>query len=112
MKSMMTKRQIEEFAVGYPYPTDYVEVILKKYDFNKDKAHEVLCKPLEEVVIEIQNYSKQSSGCDCCQGDEALYWKDNENNAFVDSKGDMLVTVKDKTLRFKVKRCPNCGKEF
>lgn len=51
-------------------------------------------------------------GCDCCQGDEALYWKDNENNAFVDSKGEILVTVKDKAMRFKVKCCPNCGKEF
>ena len=52
------------------------------------------------------------SDCNCCQGDEALCWKDNNNNAFVDRKGDMMVTVKGKTMRYKVKCCPNCGKSF
>lgn len=51
-------------------------------------------------------------GCDCCAGDTPLYYEDNENCAFVDSTGDMLVTIKDKSVRFKVKRCPNCGREF
>lgn len=55
---------------------------------------------------------EKSAGCEYCQGDEALYWVDDENHAFIDSKGKMLVTVKDKTIRFKVKYCPNCGKEF
>lgn len=55
---------------------------------------------------------EEETGCNCCLGDETIYWKDDENNAFVDSKGDMLVTVKDKTMRFKVKCCPICGKEF
>jgi hypothetical protein len=50
--------------------------------------------------------------CECCNGDKALYWKDDENNAFVDSKGEMLITVKDKTIRYKVKYCPNCGNKF
>lgn len=54
----------------------------------------------------------ENAGCDCCQGDEALYWADDENNAFVDSRGDVLVTVKGITMRYKVKCCPNCGKEF
>lgn len=54
----------------------------------------------------------ENVGCDCCQGDEALHWADDENNAFVDSRGDMLVTVQGKTMRFKVKSCPNCGKKF
>ena len=52
------------------------------------------------------------NGCDCCLGDKAVYWKDNENNAFVDSKGEMMVVVKDKLLRFKVECCPNCGNRF
>lgn len=39
----MSKRQIEKFAVGYPYPTDYVEDILKKCNFDKFKAHNILC---------------------------------------------------------------------
>lgn len=51
-------------------------------------------------------------GCDCCQSDEALYWADDENNVFVDSKGDMMVTIKGMTMRYKVKCCPNCGKKF
>lgn len=51
-------------------------------------------------------------GCECCIGDEALYWKDAENNAFIDSKGEVLVTVKDKIMRYKVKFCPNCGRRF
>ena len=52
---------------------------------------------------------KRSIGCDCCEGDEALYWKDNEHNAFVDHRGDVLVTVKGHTMEFKVDRCPHCG---
>lgn len=55
---------------------------------------------------------EENASCECCQGDEALYWKDNENNAFVDSKGEMLVTVKGKEMRFKIKCCQNCGREF
>lgn len=51
-------------------------------------------------------------GCECCLGNESLYWKDNENNAFVDSKGEVLTTVKDRIMRYKVKYCPNCGREF
>ncbi len=53
-----------------------------------------------------------SIGCDCCMGDVALYWRDGQNNAFVDSKGEILVTAKDKTMRFMVKYCPNCGRKF
>lgn len=52
------------------------------------------------------------NGCNCCIGDEAIYWKDNENNAFIDSKGEMMVIAKDKLIRFKVKCCPNCGRKF
>ena len=50
----MTKRQIEKFAVGYPYPTDYVEILLKKYNYNKSKVHEILCQNREEVMKEVQ----------------------------------------------------------
>lgn len=55
---------------------------------------------------------KNTKGCDCCLGDNAIYWQDNENNAFVDSKGEMMVMVKDRLIRFKVKYCPNCGTAF
>lgn len=53
-----------------------------------------------------------ADGCACCQGDEGLYWKDEANNAYVDSKGDMLVTVNGKEMQFRIKYCPNCGKVF
>lgn len=50
----MTKRQIEKFAVGYPYPSEYVEILLKKYNFDKAKAHEILCKTKDEIWLEVQ----------------------------------------------------------
>lgn len=50
----MTKKQIEKFAVGYPYPTDYVEILLKKYDFHTDKVDCILKSSREEVISEIQ----------------------------------------------------------
>ena len=55
---------------------------------------------------------QENDGCNCCAGDEALFWKDNENNAFIDRSGEVAVTVKDHIMRFSVKRCPNCGREF
>lgn len=53
-----------------------------------------------------------SSICEYHSGDKAIFWIDKENNVFVDSRGDVLDTVKDKTIRFKVKYCPMCGKKF
>ncbi len=50
----MTRRQIEKFALGYPVPTDWVAVLLEKYDYDKDKVHEILCKGKEEIVVEIR----------------------------------------------------------
>ena len=48
--------------------------------------------------------------CNYCNGDEAVFWKDDANCAFVDSHGEMMVVAKDKTMRFKVNRCPMCGR--
>jgi flagellar biosynthesis protein FlhB len=50
----MTRRQIEKFALGYPVPTDWVAVLLEKYDYDKDKVHEILCKGKEEIAVEIR----------------------------------------------------------
>ena len=61
-------------------------------------------------MIKITN--KDAVGCDCCNGDDALFYKDNENNAFIDSHGEMLVTSGDHSVRFQVRHCPNCGREF
>ena len=51
----MINKQIEKFAVGYPYPTDYVEILLKKYDYDTLKVHEILRKPYNEVIKEVQS---------------------------------------------------------
>ena len=39
-------------------------------------------------------------------------WNDNENNAFVNSKEDMFVTIKDRSMQFKVTHYANCGRRF
>lgn len=64
------------------------------------------------TCIECLENNQKQIGCECCLGDEPLYWKDNGSNAFVDSKGEILVTVKDRIMRYKVKHCPNCGRKF
>lgn len=50
----MTKGQAEKFAVGYPYPTGYVEILLAKYGPDTVKVHKILCKPYAEVIKEVQ----------------------------------------------------------
>lgn len=56
--------------------------------------------------------SENKPNCSCCQGDLALFWANNENNAFVDSHGEILVTAHDYTIRFNVDYCPRCGRKF
>lgn len=74
-------------------------------ELQTDPAYVAAMKAGQEALIGVV-------GCECCLGDEALFWKDDENNAFVDNRGEILVTVKDHTMRFKVKACPNCGHLF
>ena len=38
----MTRTEIGKFAVGYPYPTDWVEAVLLYFNFDTEKASEVL----------------------------------------------------------------------
>lgn len=70
------------------------------------------CKNNGFTIDSLNKKEKRNAGCDCCQGDEALYWADDENNALVDSRGNMLTTIKGMSMRYKVKCCPNCGKEL
>lgn len=49
------------------------------------------------------------TGCSCCHGDEALYYENDMNNAFIDSSGEMLVMADGNSIKFKVDRCPRCG---
>lgn len=64
-----------------------------------------LCDKLDQIIYE-------NDGCDCCNGDEALFYQNEDTNAFIDSKGNIDVMTDDATIRFSVKRCPNCGREF
>ena len=64
-----------------------------------------------EVRVTMENRSA-TLGCPCCQGDVALFWANNENNAFVDSHGEILVTAHDHKIRFNVDYCPRCGRKF
>ena len=50
----MTREQIERFAVGYSVPTDWVAVLLDKYNDDKNKVHEILCGSKEEMAMEIR----------------------------------------------------------
>jgi len=50
----MTINQLEKFILGYPYPTDYVELILKKYNYDIEKENKLLCKPYSKVVNAVQ----------------------------------------------------------
>jgi len=58
-------------------------------------------------VIDLDNI-----GCECCIGDEAVFWRDGDNNAFIDSEGNMLTTVNGVSNTFRVRFCPCCGREF
>ena len=64
-----------------------------------------LCDKLDQIIHE-------NDGCNCCNGDEALFYQDSENCAFVDSHGEIMVMVKDHVMRFKVDCCPKCGRKF
>ncbi len=54
-EKIMTKQQIEEYAVGYSFPTDYIEILLKRYNYNSERVQEILNKSYNEVVEEVQN---------------------------------------------------------
>lgn len=51
-------------------------------------------------------------GCECCSGHVALFWKDEQNSAFIDSEGEIMATVHGKAVQFRVNCCPNCGRKF
>ena len=63
----------------------------------------------ESVGMGIMALKERGTGCECCLEDKAVYWQDDQNNVFVDRKGEMLITVKDRIMRIKVTHCPMCG---
>lgn len=64
-----------------------------------------LCDRLDQIIHE-------NDGCNCCNGDEALFYQNGDTNAFIDSKGNVDVMIDGATMRFTVKNCPNCGRAF
>lgn len=67
---------------------------------------------LQNICDKLDQILHEGEGCDCCNGNEALFYQDNENCAFVDSHGEIMVMVKDHVMRFKVDFCPKCGRKF
>lgn len=47
----MPKGYIEKFAIGYPYPTDWVEKILVYCNFDIRKAEEILLDDEHTKII-------------------------------------------------------------
>lgn len=64
-----------------------------------------LCDRLDQIIHE-------NDGCNCCNGDEALFYQNGDTNAFIDSKGNVDVMIDGATMSFTVKNCPNCGRAF
>ena len=67
-------------------------------------------------IISVEEYLELAANnfgrCNYCYGDEAIMWLDDQNNAFVDSAGEMSVMAHDKLIRFNVRHCPMCGRLF
>lgn len=80
-----------------------IEILLNHVE-TRNEAADIL-DALEPIMF-------NEDGCSCCFGDEALFWKDDQNCAFVDSTGEIMVMVGDRTMRFNVDRCPKCGRRF
>lgn len=59
-----------------------------------------------ESVTELSDY------CICHNGDEPIYYIDENNNAFIDSNGVMSVMVQGRIMEFQTNYCPKCGKHF
>lgn len=100
------------------------------YKIEYEKGKLIFPKVIEEIPSEIINrtvasimsYNRSSidiiltlennDGCDCCAGDEALCWLDDENNVFIDGVGEVMTTIEGNVIRYRVKHCPNCGRKF
>ena len=88
--SKMTKLEIEKFAVGYPYPTDWIETVLLYFDFDTEKASDVLFSS-DKTKDVINNTTGMECGItECCGYDFGI----------------------DGFGKVKVKYCPLCGKKI
>ena len=87
-----------------------IDVLLNMMPENEEEGEALSVAIL--ILRDKLRSSDSKNGCECCSGDEALYYKDGEHCAFVDSTGEIMVTVQNRIMRFKVNCCPNCGKKF
>lgn len=81
-EDIMTKEQIERFAVGYPYPTDYVEHLLRNNNFDVEKVHRILCGSGEGAVSKVQ-----------CDGERVISTK-QEKHTLIEDMLDMQLSAK------------------
>ncbi len=51
----MKRQEIEKFAVGYPYPTDWIESVLRFCDYDKNEAHIILCNKANTLHVIMTN---------------------------------------------------------
>lgn len=47
----MSKKEIEKFAIGYPYPTDVVGKILHMVNYDKKLTHYILMNTNKTMAI-------------------------------------------------------------
>lgn len=87
----MTKKQIEKFAVGFPYPTNWVDYVLKVTNFDTEIAGEILYNKEKTEQI-IQNGTIMIDGVTSCCG------YDFGEDAF--------------SKKIKIGYCPICGKKI
>lgn len=80
-----------------------IEVLLEHVE-TRDQAADILDQ-LESIMF-------NEDGCFCCNSLRSLVRKDDQNNAFIDSNGEITVMVKDHFMRFNANYCPHCGRRF
>ena len=52
----------------------------------------------------------EERGCECCEGNNPLFYDDSDNCMFVNSVGELFIIVKGNSIKTRVKYCPNCGR--
>lgn len=69
-------------------------------------------KGLKKYEIWVLKGTNKKVLCPCHEGDEAVWWQNENYNAFIDSNGEMMVTINGYEKCFPVDCCPKCGKKF
>ena len=62
---IISKNEIEKLAVGYPYPTAWVEIVVRKYDYDLEKIKEILSSNAK-VKKAIEGTTEMNAGVTYC----------------------------------------------